>query len=46
MIEHRQKPVKDYLARGARTIFVPTFSQNGTTPAKQIKVASNFVKVI
>jgi hypothetical protein len=33
MIKYGRKPVKDYLAGVAGTIFAPTFSLNGTIPA-------------
>jgi hypothetical protein len=45
MIKYRRKPVKDYLAGVFRTIIVPAFAKNGTTPAKNIKVSYHFVKV-
>jgi hypothetical protein len=46
MIRYRRNPVKDYLARVARTIFTPTLSTNGTTPADTIIVIWNFMKVL
>jgi hypothetical protein len=45
MIKYRRKPVKDYLAGVARTIFASTLLKNGTTPANNINVAPNFIKV-
>jgi hypothetical protein len=37
MIKDRRKPVKDYLAGIARTIFAPALSRNGTNPANEIE---------
>jgi hypothetical protein len=46
MIRYRRKPVKDYLAGVARTIFTPTLSRNGTTPATALKSLRILLKYI